>query len=418
MAPNYVSSWEAFRLNRREYGKRFRRGFKYAVLFFVLTALVAMVAAFFIRFVSTEDDYLNALKSTSSTAAGVATPINIDETGVHANSGEKQHIINADASTPRGEGADLASDAALEKDTGAASHFDVTIFTVCILEAFIIVVLGMGFSGAFAAVFLTPINPIKFAPYGLLDKERSCLKFRCWICYPSGKFLHDVKITIGYAYRNMYSKSALTFGGDTGDPQTFGVVEVKECGRLRGVWDLDIPLDDSVGRELYKVFTREGDKNPVVRITIKGITDSGEVVEREARYNRLRILVGYIFASYHFPYEDDPEMLARYSNYKTNKPWFANFSKVIERKQAIKGRKNGAVNCGVWEPRVDRGAAQKQHYRNWKSLLRREWKSLPIKTKIEQESQRRSFTAKPTIQWHPELTMRDCARINDLSKYI
>ena len=407
-----MSKLEAFLLNWSEYVHRLKRGFKYAAFFFVLVAFVAILAAVAIGALSTEDDYLNAMKSTSTTAVGVAAPVSIDGQGVHASAGEKDVVLPDDGKTID---ADAQRSADSEKDVGTESHFDVWVFTICILEAFLVVVLGFGFSGAFAAVFLSPINPLKFAPYGLLDEQRCCLAFRIWICYPSEKYLHNVKVSVGYAYRNMYSASTFLFESMSEDPRQMGTLQVQEQMRPRGVWDVEIPLEGEVAAGLLRVFGEYANRNPVIKISVQGTTDSGEIVEREVRFNRQHILPGYIFASYHFPYENDPEREALYSQYKTRDIWFGNFPKVIPLEAAIEGRHSGAVNCG----RDEEGPQMPAHrartsYEEWKSILQGEPGCSLLGIEEEQTSLLAPFITEPTNEWRPRLTFAEWRQINKL----
>lgn len=410
---NRVSKREAFLLNWSEYVDRFKRGLRYAAIFFLLMVLVAITAAGAIGAWSTEKDYLNALKSTSTTAVGVAAPVSIDDQGVHANAGERNRVLSDGDKTIASNAQQSVDD---EKATGTESHFDAWVFTICILEAFAVVVLGLGFSGAFAAVFLSPINPIKFAPYGLLDKEKCCLSFRIWVCYPNEKYLHNMKVSVGYTYQNMYSISKFLFKNIIEDRCQMGVIQVQEQTRIRGVWDIEIPLEGEIGEELLTNFKRYAGRNPVIKLAAQGITDSGEIVEREVRFNRLHILPEHIFASYHFPYENDPEKEARYSQYKTKDIWFGNFPKVIPLEAAIEGRNNGAANCGRDEKDLQTPTQKAlQAYEEWSSILQGEWDHLSPDVREKQESILTPFIAKPTNEWLPHLTFAEWRQINKLS---
>ncbi len=67
-----------------------------------------------------------------------------------------------------------------------SDEFRLDIFTVFLIEAFIVSVLSSIFPGWFAKVFLTPINTIKFAPFAILMDD--ALTFRVWICRHSDNF--------------------------------------------------------------------------------------------------------------------------------------------------------------------------------------------------------------------------------------
>lgn len=417
----YVSSWAALWLNWSEYTARFRRGFKYALIFLLATVIIAFISAVTMGFLSSEDDYLNALKSTSATAMGVASPVDIDDKGVHASTGEQGAVIYSENKTSEVDQRqnDQVSNA-IEGSSGTESHFDAWVFSICMLEAFIVVVLSLSFSGAFAAVFLSPINPIKFAPFALLDKERCCLIFRCWVCYPSEKFLHKVRVTVGYEYKNMYSESELIFGNKD-ESRNMSILQNRDCGLLRGVWDLVVPLNEQTGKDLYRIFNEHRDEDPVVKLTIHGSTASGELVARHARYSIHRLLTNYIFASYHFPYESkqDKETIEEYSKRKYGKLWYADFYKVVPLERAIEARRLGAVNCGTSEQGnpVMRLKARKE-YKKWVELKDASWNNLSSSQQASEKERIDRFTVQPQVKWRPWLTPRVWWQINRLSKYI
>lgn len=65
---------------------------------------------------------------------------------------------------------------------------------LCCFEVLLVSLMAMVFSGSFAQVFLDPINPIKFAPVGIVDTKRGYLAFQIWLCYPLGRYLTDDEI--------------------------------------------------------------------------------------------------------------------------------------------------------------------------------------------------------------------------------
>lgn len=119
-----------------------------------------------------------------SAATGLATPVDIDSNGIHANMGMMNNVLTDESSAQPGTGDFPAEE--IDSGSGVSSHFDWGIFSFIILEAFIIAFIGILFSGAFSAVFLRPINPIKIAPFVILRPDALYLRF--WVCYPTGKF--------------------------------------------------------------------------------------------------------------------------------------------------------------------------------------------------------------------------------------
>lgn len=400
-----VTGFDTILLNWREYTHRVKRTMKYAVVFLILVTLVVVIAAGLVVFLSSEGNYGNALKNTASTAAGAAYPINIDEEGVHANSGLFGNVLPDDARR--------IDEAEAVADSGALVHFDIAIFLLCLFEAFVITLIGMIFSGAYAEVFLSPINPIKFAPYATLHD--GMLSFRFWVCTGDSRYLHNVRITLGYTYTDRYRQSDLLFLGDENVKSDPTNIQTEEYARLMGVWRVDVPINSPAGRQLLDAMEEYGDRNPTIKISISAETDSGEVVGKEARYNRLRLLVDHTFVPYHFRADlfDDAEEKTPERERKLNA--FANFYRVMP-----------DSDIDTYNSLVDGGDSStheqlKELKAKWQEQVKQGWNQVSeqgAEAVQKQKDQRALFLVAPPTQWNPYMTYSDWKLLNNLNHYI
>lgn len=413
-------------LNWKEYMRRLARTARYAVLFLCVISLIVGATVLAIASLSNNMGTGNIVKSAASTAAGAAYPIQIDENGVYTYMPQTDESDNA-----------LSRPDELE----ASERFEWGIFVFCLVEALVVSLVGMIFSGAYAKVFLSPINPIKFAPYAILGDD--ALSFRFWICYPSGRYLYDVDVTLGYRYNQQYEHSTLTLeasdlaglmdtqGGCSGSDgrrdgaeqgachkegslNGFNSVEVKRCPQLMGVWNVDVPLDSPAARYLLKEFEDHADANPVIRLSVQGRTESGEIVGKEARYNRLRILDGFRFAAYHYPRDPSGHGLIPLKDRRANAHmWFSRFCKVIADPECASSGIKGEV------PAQNESGTMLR--RAWAAILNGEWRRLEeAKPEVHQKQldQLRMFECMVPALWDARLTWQDLKLLNHLDRYI
>lgn len=276
----------------RSIGNVFCGASKYLALYALIITLVAGIIAGLLFVVPREDNPMNAFKSAISSATGLASPIDINNEGVHANTGIKDNVIAEDSA---GLGDDQRGILIVEFLPILIGGYSLSLI---ILEAFVVAFIGMLFSGAFAAVFLRPINPIKVAPFVILSP--GSLSMRFWVCYPSCKFLHNVTVSLRFAYDRSYRSSTLQFSGKAGEENPL-LIQKESYTMLRGVWDISLPMGSDNSKKLRDALGSEDHPSAKIQLLIQGETDSGEYVDKSCYIKIQDILTDYVFASYHCP---------------------------------------------------------------------------------------------------------------------
>ncbi len=314
----YVGDWTAFRLNSREYRKRLRSALKYLVFYALLITLVAGIIAGLLFVVPGEENLLNAFKSTMSSATGLASPVDINSEGIHANTGVENNVITEDSTG-------ISGDDKIDPDSGVPTHFDWWIFFFIIFEAFVVAFIGMLFSGAFAAVFLRPINPIKVAPFAILRPDNLSMRF--WVCYPTGKYLHNVSVSLRFVFDRSYHDSILTFSGNP-EEKNPALIQKESYTMLRGVWDISLPMGSENSEKLREALANKDHPSAKIQLLIQGETDSGEYVDKSYFIRIQDILTDYVYASYHCPIKSK-EGFNDKQRKRMNHLWFSNFPKVV-----------------------------------------------------------------------------------------
>lgn len=424
----YVGAWTAFRLNGQEYRKRFCGAAKYLALYALIITLVAGVIAGLLFVVPGEDNPMNAFKSAISSATGLASPIGINNEGVHANTGIKDNVVAEDS-------AGLGDDTKRDPDSGVLTHFDWWIFSLIILEAFVVAFIGMLFSGAFAAVFLRPINPIKVAPFAILSPESLSMRF--WVCYPSGKFLHNVTVSLRFAYDRSYRSSILQFSGKAGEENPL-LIQKESYTMLRGVWDISLPMGSDNSKKLRDALGSEDHPSAKIQLLIQGETDSGEYVDKSCYIKIQDILTDYVFASYHCPIKAK-EGFSLKQRKRMNRLWFSNFPKVVsieavkERTRnsipvvnvnerlleetdlelkALKSSKDGSSskNWSQEAPVEESSISKEEDYEEWCSAINRSLKN----GRVTQYNKIEKYSIEPASEWDPYLNHEDRVLISKM----
>lgn len=291
-----VSNVDVLLFNWPGYWRRALRTVGYGLLYVVLIGIVAFITTWVLFATPASIDWANALKGTTGTATGVIQTVDLGPEGVEA--------------VPALDG---VPDPAFEN-----FPFGELFFYIYLVEAVLIALLGMVFSGWYAKVFMTPVNPLKFSPFAILHHDR--ISFRFWVCLPSQVFLYNLSVKLSYSYGNRFDASVVYMNGEGAqcDPTH---IQTESFMRLRGVWHVDVPFGTDTSARVLKDFETlaKAGRNPLFCLSIYGETESGEVVAKEARFSRLRMLRGYNFAPYHVRDAKGKE---------TNIPIFGNFAKV------------------------------------------------------------------------------------------
>ena len=304
----WVTPFDTISLNLPGYLARIRKSILYAVVFGILCLTVACIAAYFASLLSPNIDPLRSFNVSVSSATGVTHPVYYDTRGLQAgtvNQGEVETEAQGHSGNMEPPDANCTS-----------APFQSAIFIICLIEVALIGLMGMVFSGAYAQLFLTPVNCIKVAPFAIIQrkeidkeglpgeegyatagemKEAWFLSTRIWICLPQNVYLHNFTLSVHYTYSKRYSESALN--PRKKNPPT--LVARKSYTAVRGVWSVDIPLEKPRGKKLIRAFMCK--ENPKLQLLLQGTTSSGEIIFREALIDMPHIVCDRVFA----PYEKD-----------------------------------------------------------------------------------------------------------------
>ncbi|WP_304425684.1 hypothetical protein [uncultured Adlercreutzia sp.] len=159
------------------------------------------------------------------------------------------------------------------------------------------------FSGIAIAIFLSPVNVIRFSKYAVVDLERNELRVRYWIRKPEQDYIFDASLEL-----IIISQSELN-RGDSRSVFTFRFLAPKDMDNqpekyfgIRGVRYLDIPLTtrsryDNQEKLIDALATFYSDSSSRIIVRIMGTDKSGRRIYREHRYPKNHILLGYEFVS-------------------------------------------------------------------------------------------------------------------------
>lgn len=293
-----VDHVRAVALNAGEYVRRLARAVKY----FILAAAVGLAVVFL--FTAADASFAGGRQGvesfvvSSSSALGLAFPVWIDEDGVHTNPSQ----------TSGSQGAD---------DGG---EFSSSTFWLYASEVLLVSLIASIFTGSLTEVFLSPVNPIKVAPFAVANQLQRCLSVKVWVCYPRGTFLQDVRISLSTFSDDVYDFSAINLGGSTGASNRISIVDHVA---LRGVWTLRIPFGTRESEKLLAYFQKHKKSNPGLQIVVKGTAPSGGNVVVVRRFTARDMVAGRVdHALHHCP--------ARFWDSNDNRrPCFGNFLKLV-----------------------------------------------------------------------------------------
>ncbi len=406
-----VTDFDATMLNWKECLTRMKRTAKYAPVYFVFVLAIVVISVGLLFLLSSESSYKNTLKNTPSAATATTYSAEDGEFGAQANSAIQKSAPDDDA---------YREEASPDRTNSMPKvRFDLTIFALCLLEAILITLLGIIFSGVFAGVFIDPINPIKLAPFVVIHS--GALSFRFWICCSNDKLLHDVKINIGYAYDDRRKRNEILLKSRTNSGSNFTCIQQEEYSKLRGVWQIDIPLCSKTGIQLLDALEKHSDSNPVIKISISANTDVGDTLSREAEYDRLRLVKDAAFAPFHFQEDLFDGAADKTPRKLQDLEAFSNFCKItpIEATGDLDSSICPGNGIGTQATRED-VLNQEKKWEYQINKAREQVKNLDDGQKKLQSSEelKARLTIEPITSWNPYMSYSDWRLINKLGDFI